>query len=225
MIKGKKIIVMFMMLGLGTASLVGCGKKENTADAKGDSAAASGQMVEGQMNYELTTTDNNRLADDGSSAVDNNDQQTDNGQNETDGKTDNGEISMYDLTKKIMESEDSLPAMTTVNSSASDANRLFACVSEMDYSKIDSFLLAYSTEGKADEIAVIKLKDEADINELIDSLKVHLKDRKGIYESYDTSQLSRVEDASLYSKGSYAVLIICDNKKNVKSVIDEAIAE
>ena len=75
MIKGKKIIVMFMMLGLGTASLVGCGKKENTADAKGDSAAASGQMVEGQMNYELTTTDNNRLADDGSSAVDNNDQQ------------------------------------------------------------------------------------------------------------------------------------------------------
>ena len=56
MIKGKKIIVMFMMLGLGTASLVGCGKKENTADAKGDSTAASGQMVEGQMNYELTTT-------------------------------------------------------------------------------------------------------------------------------------------------------------------------
>ena len=159
MIKGKKIIVMFMMLGLGVTSLAGCGKKENTADAKDDNIAAtmpaSGQVDAGDTSENGTVGNNNDTQnDDGSAITDNKDQQTDNGQNGTDDKTDNSKISMYDLTKKILESEDSLPAMTTVNSSASDADRLFAYVSEMDYSKIDSFLLAYSTEGKADEIAV-----------------------------------------------------------------------
>ncbi|MBQ6231824.1 MAG: DUF4358 domain-containing protein [Eubacterium sp.] len=204
MIKGKKILVTCLMLGLGVSSLAGCGKKNNTADAKEDTQATQTQTMELEMDE---TADKN------------------DGQSGADEQKNDGSVSMYDLTKAILESEDSLPDMTTVNSSASDADRLFAYVSDVDYSKIDSFLLAYSTEGKADEIAVIKLKDAGDMDEMMTSLKAHLKDRKGIYETYDADQLGRVDEASLYSKGDYAVLIICDKKKNIKAVIDEAIGE
>jgi hypothetical protein len=134
-------------------------------------------------------------------------------------------VSMYDLSKEVIEAADGLPEMTTVNSEAADADRLFSYISDVEYSKIDSFFLSYSTEGKADEIAVVKLKDISDMNEVMDSFRSHLKDRTNIYKSYGADQVKRVEDAKLYSKGDYAVLLICDNKKKIISVIDKAIGE
>ncbi|MCR5149366.1 MAG: DUF4358 domain-containing protein [Eubacterium sp.] len=132
-------------------------------------------------------------------------------------------LSMYDVSKACIEADDSLPEMTTVNSNGDDADRLFAYLSDIDYEKIDSFFLAYSTEGKADEIALVKLKDLSDMNSMMDSFQAHLKNRADIYRSYDADQVSRVDDALVYNYDRYAVLVISDNKKIVKNIIDEAI--
>ena len=134
-------------------------------------------------------------------------------------------VSMYDLQQAMLSADDSLPDMDTVNSSSEDAETLFEYLSDMPYDMVEGYFLAYSSEGAADEIAVIAVKDSSDINEAVDSLKEHQDDRVKLYTQYDPSQTSRAENALVFSSGRYAVLIISENQQAVRTAFEEFIAE
>ncbi|MBQ3404373.1 MAG: DUF4358 domain-containing protein [Oscillospiraceae bacterium] len=134
-------------------------------------------------------------------------------------------VSMYDLQQTMMQADDSLPDMKTVNSSAEDADELFEYLSDMPYDKVEGYFLAYSSEGKADEIAVIAVKNSADINEAVDSLREHQDGRVKLYTQYDPTQTGRAEDGLVFSNGRYAALIISDNQQAVKAAFEEFLAK
>lgn len=130
-------------------------------------------------------------------------------------------VSMYDLGKAMTSADETLPEMTNVNSNAENAQELFAYVSDMDYEKTDGFFLSYSAEGKADEIAVIAVKDATNVTEAETSLKDHLDSRVKLYTQYDPSQVQRANSALVFTSGRYAVLIICDNSDKVKEAFED----
>ncbi|MDO4815516.1 MAG: DUF4358 domain-containing protein [Bacillota bacterium] len=131
------------------------------------------------------------------------------------------EISIYDLQKAMLSADGELPEMLTASSSDSDGEKKFAYLSDMDYSEVEGYFLAYSADGTAYEIAVICLKDGDDTDLAKASLQSHLDGRISLYKTYEPTQASRAEDALIISRGSCVALIMCDNTDAVKSAFEE----
>lgn len=141
-------------------------------------------------------------------------------------KTENTEhVSMYDLQKTMLQADETLPEMTTVNSNAEDAEDLFSYLSDLEYSKVESYFLAYSSEGLADEVAVIRCKNVSDVEKAVATLKSHVEARVSLYTSYQPDQVDRARSAMVFREGNYAVLIISENQKEIKTAFLDAIGE
>ena len=132
-------------------------------------------------------------------------------------------VSMYELQKTALASDDTLPEMQTVNSSAENAGDLFSYISDISYDKVEGYFLAYSSKGLADEIAVVCVREASDAEEMVKSLKAHVDSRVKMYSTYDPSQVDRASSALVFSDGRYAILIISDKQDAVKSAILEQI--
>ena len=92
----------------------------------------------------------------------------------------------------------------------------------MDYSKVDKYFLDYAQEGTAEEVAVIKVKNSKDVDEAKKSLEKHIKDRIAFYKSYDPTQVDRANDAQIFVKDDYAVLIVSDNASEIKKAFEDS---
>ena len=135
------------------------------------------------------------------------------------------------LLQVMMEADDSLPEMTTVAIDAGslssntadyrDRKKTFSYISDLPFDLVDRFAVAYSVDGrKADEIAVIAVKDEADAGDALDSLRRHQEDRLKLYQTYGPQEAARVEKAQLFTRNQYAVLVICDGAEDVKDAFN-----
>ena len=127
-------------------------------------------------------------------------------------------VSMFDLAEALKKAHDGSTALSFVSSSDDDPAGKLAYVSDIDYEKVDSFLMLYAEDGSksADEIVVIALKDEADSETAVASLKSHVKSRKDLYAAYEPGFVEAVERAEVFSEGRYAVLIVSENASAVK---------
>ncbi|MBR5772736.1 MAG: DUF4358 domain-containing protein [Clostridia bacterium] len=131
------------------------------------------------------------------------------------------EISMYDLSK-AMTSAGSLEDMAYASSEDSNAEELLSNVAETDYSKIDSFFISYAQDGSisADEIVVIRVKDTAYLTQVRDMLKKHVDYRISLYSTYGPKEVPKLNNADVFTKDSFAVLIVADNTKEIHSAFD-----
>ena len=134
-------------------------------------------------------------------------------------------VSLYSLQTSMLEADKDLPEMTSVSSSNDNAEDLFAFLSDFDYKKVEGFFLAYSSEGLADEIAVVRLKNKSDVSDMLKTLEDHVEGRKNLYASYQPDQVSRVENALIFDKGNYVVLIISKNQNSIKTSFENGISK
>lgn len=134
-------------------------------------------------------------------------------------------VSMYDLRVAMEEADESLPSMLNASNVEEDAKSNFKHISDLDYDKVESYFVSYSEEGLADEIAVIAVKDAADVKEAKESLAAHREDRHKLLEQYEPEQVRRIDDGLVFTSGRYAVLIICDNAGAVKAAFEKFISE
>ena len=111
--------------------------------------------------------------------------------------------------------------ITSITGSVDDAAHLFSYLSDLSYDKVENFLLSYSTKGTADEVAVIAVKDPADVGEAASSLRRHVDQRKQLFQQYGPAEAARVEKAEIFTKDQYAVLIICDDSPAVKTAFEK----
>ena len=140
------------------------------------------------------------------------------------GSTTNSSIvSMYDLDQAMEAAESSLPQMLYASSTDGNADEQFQHISDLDYEKVDSYFVSYSKEGKADEIAVIAVKNPADVQEAKESLTAHQNDRHKLLEQYKPEEVVRVDDGLIFTKGQYAVLIISDHNNDIRKAFNDMI--
>lgn len=127
------------------------------------------------------------------------------------------EISMYDLKDAMAGATDKFSDMTYASSADDDAKGIFANISDMDYSKVNSFMIYYATNGtgNADEIAVIQVKNSKDLTEARQALEAHLEKRKSLYATYDKSQLKKLDAARIATNGDCAALIVGDEADKI----------
>ena len=132
-------------------------------------------------------------------------------------------VSMYDLRKAMLEQDKNLPEMSAVSSIDEKADELFTYLSDMDYSKVESYFLTFAADGTSYEIAVVALKQRSDLSELQSSLRKHVEGRVNLYKSYAPEQVARAEGAEIVSSGRYVALIMCDDQAAVKAAFQSGV--
>ena len=132
------------------------------------------------------------------------------------------DVSMFDLQKAMIAAAD-FKEMNYVSSSDDGAGDLFTYLSDMDYSKVEQFFLSYAKDGKgnADEVAVVRVKTKADLDEAVKSLENHLQKRIQLYRTYDPTQSEKIEKGIVFSQDDLAILIVSDDNAAVKSACIE----
>lgn len=134
------------------------------------------------------------------------------------------QVNMSQLQQAMLAADPSLQQMTSVTSEAADGETLFAYVSALPYDKVESFLLSYSSAGKADELAVIAVKDSKDVEEAAQSLRDHVQQRLQLFRQYGPDQAARVEQAQVFTKDNCAVLIIADQSQAVREALEQTLS-
>lgn len=133
-------------------------------------------------------------------------------------------LDMAQLQQIMLAADPGLTEMTSLTGSAPDGETLFAYVSALPYGKVEDFLLSYSTAGKADEVAVIAVKDQQDVEEAARTLRDHVAQRLTLFRQYGPDQAARVEQAQVFTKDNCAVLIIADQAQAVKTAFEQAVS-
>ena len=112
------------------------------------------------------------------------------------------------LETAMLKADTTLPEMVTVRGSDKDAELNFTALSDLEYDRISDYFYAYAKDGSAEEIAVVKLKDEVDVAPMMDSINQHLKDRKGSLQEYAPDQVGLVDQAVVTYEGNDVVMIV-----------------
>ena len=117
-------------------------------------------------------------------------------------------VSMSRLEETMLSADTTLPEMTKVSSEDEQADLNFTYLSDLDYDLVDAYFYAYATEGTAEEIAVIRLKDKSDVSSMMQSIHEHIKNRQGTFQEYDPGQAVLTEKAVVTRQGNYIAMII-----------------
>jgi predicted small secreted protein len=137
---------------------------------------------------------------------------------------DSASVDISELQQAMLDADDSLPEMKTIDSSNDNADSLFTYLSDVDYTKVSGYFLSYCADGKqADEIAVVELKNASDKQDMLQSLKDHVDGRINLYSTYGPDQVSKAENALIFDKDNYVVLIISDNQNDVRAAFERLI--
>lgn len=134
-------------------------------------------------------------------------------------------IDIIKLQDVMVAADDTLPEVMKVSSKNADASDLFSYLADMDYKKVKNFFLVYASSGDADEIAVIECGNKEDTEEALSALKKHSQKRVNLYSSYRPKQVSRAQNALIFSRDNYAVLIASDKQMDVKTAFEKAVSE
>lgn len=135
-------------------------------------------------------------------------------------------ISMYDLSKSMLAATQ-FGEMRYASNTDDDAEDEFDYLSDLDYKLVDSWFLSYAADGKgnADEVAVIRVKQEKDVDKAVASLQAHLNKRVALYKTYDPSQSEKVGRGTVFSDGSFAVLIVSGDNQAVRKAFRDFLAK
>ena len=131
-------------------------------------------------------------------------------------------VDFNSLKENMMSADDSLPSMKTVSDKSENAETLFKSLSDFDYSGIESFFLAYASDGSPYEIAAVKLKDAGDLEKLETTLNNHIGDRVRLYKNYAPEYAKKAEKAIVISKDNIAALIMSDKSDEVKKAFEKS---
>lgn len=141
-----------------------------------------------------------------------------------DGGSPSATVDMEALQKTMLAADPALTDMTSITGSVEDAKDLFAYLSDFPYDKVENFLLSYSASKPAQEIAVIAVKDPADVTDAATALKTHVDQRLKLFQQYSPADAAQVEKALVFTKDQYAILIISEDQGAVQTAAENFLA-
>lgn len=134
-------------------------------------------------------------------------------------------ISLTELQERMLAADTTLPEMTKVTDEDKQAELNFSYLTDLNYDIVDSYFYAYASDGTAEEIAVIKLKDKSDAAAMMKAMNEHVAQRKGTFQEYAPEQVAMAEKAVVISNGSYIALIISSKNGMVQKAFRDSFDE
>ena len=106
--------------------------------------------------------------------------------------------------------DSSYPEMVVHTSKDDQAELNFSAASDADYSKVSGYYHAYSKEGLAYELLIVRVKDVNDLAEVMETIKKHAESRIGTMEAYSPDQVVLAKSYYLTHEGNYIGFFISD---------------
>lgn len=78
---------------------------------------------------------------------------------------------------------------------------------------------SYSAGYPADRFALFCAEDSAKIPEIKTMLEAKVQELIDTYSSYDTTQVGKLENAIIETRGNYVIFIVTDDHENAKTVV------
>ncbi|WP_129598688.1 DUF4358 domain-containing protein [Anaerophilus nitritogenes] len=92
---------------------------------------------------------------------------------------------------------------------------------DIEKEQIDSFVLyTASTNIKANEIAILKIKDSNDIEKIQEKLKNRIEKQSQNFKEYIPEEYFLIENHVLKNNGEYIVFIISQDAQKIEEIID-----
>lgn len=91
----------------------------------------------------------------------------------------------------------------------------------IDADKIEDAAFYTNSQATAEEIAVIKVKSEADVTLVKDSFNTRIADQKEACVDYLPDEMPKLENAIVYSNGCYVILSISVDSTKIDAIISD----
>ncbi len=124
----------------------------------------------------------------------------------------NNNVNLQELTTKIASQAGKLPEMSTYSSKDADAEDWFNYLCDFDYSKVENYYISYATNGNAEEIFLIQLKDSSDIGFATIALQNRIQSRTEQFKLYLPKEVSKLSSAKIVSKDTIIALLVCPDE-------------
>lgn len=133
-----------------------------------------------------------------------------------------GKYTSLELMEKVRSGINDLPEVVEFTETTENADKILGYLTDTDMDKIKSFAYIYSEEGKAEEIAIIELKKNKDVNEVMNDLKERIETRKNCFITYDEEEVKKFDAATVVVKDNYVMMIIGNQANNGKYEFNKA---
>ncbi len=93
---------------------------------------------------------------------------------------------------------------------------MFTARYEIDAALLEDQALYVGTLATADELMVMKLKDQKDVQAAKDAISAHLEDQKFAFETYIPEEMPKIENAVVLTNGNYVLLAVAADTSKVE---------
>ncbi len=130
------------------------------------------------------------------------------------GKAEVKDIDLDSLDAALAEKSPFLEALEPVEA---DIGCMILTIDEADCEKA---VMRFSSGATAEEYALIKAKDAASLGRIEKALKDHIAFQKTSFAGYVPSEVPKIENAILTTKGDYIIYCVADDAKAAQDIID-----
>ncbi len=96
----------------------------------------------------------------------------------------------------------------------------------VQYDMLDDGAVLYTESGgKADEISIMHLKNNADVSIAKRKLEDRISERRNMFANYKPEEVSKLDSAYVIVQGNYVVLIISDDNQKFETEIRKNISK
>ena len=81
------------------------------------------------------------------------------------------------------------------------------------------------TNATAEEVAVLEAASADQVEEVEAGIQARVAAQLTSFESYNASEVPKLEDPVIVTKGNYVILCVCDDTKEAQDIIDNCFAQ
>ena len=98
-------------------------------------------------------------------------------------------------------------------------DKMVANIYNLDEEKLaEKTVRTSATRATAEEVSVFKVKDAADVGMVQDAINERIEDQKIAYENYVPAEMAKINNAAVYTNGSYVILVMADDTSKVEEL-------
>lgn len=125
--------------------------------------------------------------------------------------------------EEMAKADPELPKMKTVFAEDEEGEDTFGALCDVDYDRIQDYFYSYEEEGGAVEFAVVFVKKESDVKDVVRSLKEHQESRRKTFENYKPSMVELAINATVSYNGNYVCYVMGPKGNYMKAVFEKAL--
>ena len=126
------------------------------------------------------------------------------------------DVDVKEAADNILNGGDFKDTLATVDNSMA-LTRLYG----LDQAIVEDAAFYTNSNATAEEIAVIKVKDAADIETVKAAYETRIADQKEACKDYLPDEMTKLEDAVIYTNGNYAILCVSNDSSKIETIIEE----